>query len=100
MPAPKLERHVEKTVCIWADAHEILHTKLSGEGQPGKPDRVFWLPNGRPALVEFKRAGGKPTRLQQYYIERFKALGYSAAVIDRADEGVAWLEKLLTNPTR
>lgn len=100
MPLPKLERHVEKTVCIWADARGIKHTKLNGFGQRGKPDRVFWIRGGRPALIEFKRPGEEPSRLQRYHLEEFKALGYQVSVVERADEGVAWLESLMKKGKR
>lgn len=95
MPPPKLERHVEKTVRLWAEAHGILTTKMNGEGHSGMPDRVFWLPGGRPVIIEFKRPGAKASKLQEYYIGTLARNGYQVGVIDRADVAVEWLERLM-----
>lgn len=59
----------------------------------GFPDHVFWVPGGRPLIVEFKDVKGKtdPGReeLQMYYRRKLKRDGYRTAVVSAKD---GWLE--------
>lgn len=50
----------------------------------GWPDRMYLLPNGKVFFIEFKRPGGKLSRLQAHTIEMLKKLGHDVEVIDDA----------------
>lgn len=86
-----LESALEKAVCNWADAHGILHTKLNLQGRRGWPDRAFWTLGGRPILLEFKRKGEMPTKLQLYVIKQLRKLNYVVEWFDNAEEAIAEL---------
>lgn len=90
----KLEKqHVEKPVCDWADSRLIMHRKLNGEGKRGWPDREFFLPGGKPFLIEFKRPGEEPDPLQLETIGALRALGYDVEVHDDKNTAIAAILK-------
>jgi hypothetical protein len=89
----QLERNVEGPVCRWADARGIVHIKLNLWGRRAWPDREFFIKGGRPALVELKRRGKRPRRLQAHVIGILKELGYDVCYADNTGEAVAFLEK-------
>lgn len=86
------ERNIEARVVRWADQHAVLHTKLNVMLRRGLPDDIFWIPGGRPALLEFKRRGKKPTPLQAYTIKKLKALGYDVCWFDNSEKAIRYLE--------
>lgn len=77
-----LESAIEQPVVRWARSIGILVTKLQGIGNRSFPDRIFWIPGGRPLLIEFKAPGKKPTCLQKLTIERLRQAGYAVEVCD------------------
>lgn len=58
-------------------------------GQHGYPDRIFFIPGGRPLLIEFKSPGKKPRKLQVHRIKQLKDLGYAVEVHDDDKEALA-----------
>ena len=62
--------------------------KLSGPGHRGAPDRLFLLGSGEVIFVEFKRPGGKTTRLQDHIHHQLRDLGYHVEVCDSVDEAM------------
>jgi hypothetical protein len=86
---------VEAPVVRWARQNGIRQAKLSTPGQRGIPDRIFFLPGGRPCLVEFKRKGKKPTKLQAYTLKVLFDLGYNVFLTDDADKAIQYLERSL-----
>ena len=97
MPAKSspLERTIEAAVVRYAQQNGVLCTKLNIVGRRGWPDRCFWLPGGRPLFIEFKRAGLKPTPLQEHTHAQLRAAGYRVEVIDDAAQGVVVLRGAL-----
>ena len=87
-----LERTIEAAVVRAATRLGVLHTKLNLVGRRGWPDRCFWLPDGRPLFIEFKRSGLVPTPLQAHTHEQLRAIGYRVEVVDDAAVGVELLE--------
>lgn len=77
------ESSIEKAVVNKAAAYGILSVKL---GLEGWPDRIFWLPGGRPFLIEFKRPGETPDPLQLRRIDILRQLGYQTEVYDEATD--------------
>lgn len=86
-----LERSIESTVVAWARRQGVMVTKLQGLGNRSWPDRIFWIPGGRPCLIEFKRPGGKLTPLQAECIGKLAGCGYSVSVCDSADAAKAFI---------
>lgn len=80
------ESTIEKEVCAYAKTQGWLVFKLNGAGDRGKPDRLF-LKGGRAVFAEFKAPGKRPTALQAHYLERLRAAGFAAVVIDDVGAG-------------
>jgi hypothetical protein len=62
----------------------IVGSKLKVLGDTSWPDRIFWLPGGKPLLIEFKRPGYDPQPKQSDTHESLKDLGYDIQVHDNA----------------
>ena len=87
------ERNIEARVVRWAERRAIPHLKLNVMFRRAWPDRVFWIPGGRPALLEFKRRGKQPTPLQAHTIKKLKALGYDVCWFDNSEKAIRYLEE-------
>lgn len=86
-----LEKTIEAKVVKWAHERGILVTKLQGPGNRSMPDRCFWVPGGRPVLIEFKRSGGVLTKLQGMTIARLRIAGYRVEVFHSAIECIDFI---------
>lgn len=87
-----LERTIEHAVVEYARTQlNVRSIKLNLTGHRGWPDRLFFIPGGRPTLIEFKRPGAKPTRLQMEHISYLKARGYDVHTCDDTEIGKALL---------
>lgn len=64
-------------------------------GQQGDPDRIFWIPGGKPLIIEFKRPGEYPRPLQVEKIRRLVALGYNVGVADNVDDALRAVQQAL-----
>ena len=90
-----LESSIEREVVKWCKDHHVLTTKLSGMGQRGKPDRVFWMPEGKAVLAEFKRPGCIVTKLQLHNIHAYAELGFDVFVFYSAAQAITVLHRYL-----
>ena len=63
--------------------------KLNVRGNRAYPDRLFFVPGGRPTLIELKRAGDEPRPLQLHVMDMLRRFGYDVAWFD--DESAAFL---------
>ena len=75
------ESKIERAACrlIWTHLG-IKGSKLVTPGDTGYPDRIFWVPGGKPVMIEFKRPGELPTPKQLYIHNQLRALGYTVEV--------------------
>lgn len=82
---PTLENDIEQKACdlVWQYLG-IEGSKLKILGDTGYPDRIFWLPGGRPLLIEFKRPGEEPRAKQLQIHEQLRGLGYEVQVHDNS----------------
>ena len=96
-PLQILEReNVENPVVKYADKRGVRHIKLNTPGRSGWPDRVFWIPGGRPLVIEFKRPdGGTVSRQQADNIAYLERMGYDVHVVEEVSRGIALLEERL-----
>ena len=83
-----LERHVEHPVVDWARRHGIIQVKFEVPGQTGWPDRLFFIPGGRPLFIEFKRPGEVLEPKQIYYYHLLLSLDYHIEVHDNAKSAI------------
>lgn len=80
-----VESKIEQHACELAWKHlGIIGSKLVTPGDTGYPDRIFWIPGGRPLLIEFKRPGEEPRPKQEYIQNQLRKLGYQVEVHDNA----------------
>ncbi len=99
MPKPRKpkESALERACVAWARDRGILVTKNDTRANAGVPDRVFWLPGGRPLVVEFKREGEavKPRSVQEGILHHLVREGYYAAAVDTFEEFVAYATAMI-----
>jgi hypothetical protein len=75
------ESALEARCVKWARAKGIQVGKLSE--CIGLPDRIFFVPGGKPLILEFKDPrGDKDDPAQRWHVEKLKAQGYSAGFIE------------------
>jgi len=91
----RLETDLERAVCTYADKHGILHIKLNLRGRRGFPDRLFFIPGGKPLMIEFKREGEEPRRLQSYIHSQLVGLGYRVETADNTFDGFQLIDNAL-----
>lgn len=73
-----------------------LCIKLNPAGNVGIPDRLVLLPGGEMIFVEVKKPrGAKVARLQCYWCDRLRALGFRSVFAFTRDEVDALLEGLV-----
>jgi len=89
-----LERDVEKEIRIYAEGRGMIAIKLSGPGNRGKPDRLFFY-GGRVLIMEIKKPGEKPTKLQQQWLTAFKDADFDACWADRPGLGKTLIDKFI-----
>ncbi len=79
------ETSIERKACDLVYKHlGIEASKLIVKGDTGFPDRVFWLPGGKPFFIEFKKPGEKPTGKQLHIHNQLRKMGYRVEVHDDA----------------
>lgn len=91
MPRPgrtPRESKLERDAVAWARARRIVVAKLTQVA--GIPDRIFFVPGGRPLVVEFKKQKGWTAKgraeLQAYYLTKLRAEKYRVVKLDTMDE--------------
>lgn len=91
----KLEKDTEEKLINMVKRHGGLCLKWVCPGWSGVPDRIILLPGGRVLFVETKRPkGGKIAKLQTWWLERLRGLGFLAFRVNDA-AGVQALELVL-----
>ena len=79
------ESKIERDACrLVMQNLGIKGSKLVTPGDTGFPDRIFWIPGGRPLMIEFKRPGEEPSPKQEYIHGQLRQLGYKVEVHDNA----------------
>src|ERR1700761_1630652 len=91
-PANPLESYIEKKVVAYAKSKGIGSLKLNVQGRRNEPDRIFFVPGGKPLLIEFKRQGMYPRPGQQKRIEELVDLGYALIVCSSVAAGKLWID--------
>lgn len=81
-----LESTIEKKVKDYAKAKGWLSYKWSSPSVKGVPDRIF-LRAGKAVFVEFKATGKRPTKLQQYVINKLREEDCVVYVVDSIERG-------------
>jgi hypothetical protein len=95
------EKVAEKKANEWYDARfPAMRTKLNLQGRAGWPDQCYWIPGGRPFLIEFKAEGEDPRALQSFIHQQLRDHGYDIEVHDKAPEAIAAIKRRIEEGTR
>ena len=73
--------------CVkWARARGVQVGKLTE--CVGLPDRIFFVPGGRPLIIEFKRPDGlgSLSEAQVWHLAKLKEQGYAAVHVESKEE--------------
>jgi hypothetical protein len=89
------EKRIEDAVVRWAVERGCEVVKLPASTFKGIPDREFYLPGGLSQLMEFKRPGEVPTRIQKAVHSRFERLGHKVYVVTSVEQGIAILRRAM-----
>ncbi len=81
-----LEKNIEAKVSAHCTEEGILQQKLLG--QKGCNDRIYFLPWGGTVLIEFKKPGGKTTRLQKHTHTQLQDSGHHVYICKNADDAI------------
>ena len=87
------EIHIEEQCCRYAEIRRWEHIKLD-KAKRGWPDRLFFGPDGRSLMVEFKRPGERPRPQQVATHRRLETLGHPVQVVDSFEDFRALLDSL------
>lgn len=78
----KLEKEIERKLVDLVKLHGGICLKWVCPGWLGVPDRIVLMPGGRVYFVELKRPkGGEISRMQQWWADKLRALGFWALFI-------------------
>lgn len=79
------EAKVERAAVRYARQQGWRPFKWSSPGRRGVPDRVFFRKK-RFVAIEFKRPGGRTTKLQDRTIQQLQEEGFEAYVVDNIED--------------
>lgn len=68
--------------------------KFTSPQKRAVPDRLVLLPGGYAKFVELKAPGKKASPAQERELEKLKALGFEALVIDSKEAVDAWVKPI------
>lgn len=68
--------------------------KFTSPGNPGVPDRIVILPDGRTVYVELKTEIGRLAKIQKWQIEEMQKRGADVRVLKGIDQVNAFLEEV------
>ena len=88
-----LERKIESDVSEYAGRCGCMHLKLVMWGRVGWPDHLY-LYHGRVLFIEFKQAGERPRKIQEYIHERIRKHGFDVIVVDNNTDGRTAIDNL------
>ena len=90
------ESKIERRACDRAlDELGVTNSKLVTPGRTGFPDRIFYIPGGKPLLIEFKRPGEEPKPMQLYIHQLLRQLKYNVKVCDNVEDAVRYVREAL-----
>jgi VRR-NUC domain. len=92
---PSEKKAVEEPVVKYAVGLGIKVLKINPLWAAGWNDRIFFIPGGKPLIIEFKRPGGKVSKLQAQRHKELLRDGYDHHVIDNTEEGKALVRSRL-----
>ena len=74
--------------------------KFTSPGNPGVPDRIVILPDGRTIYVELKTEIGRLAKVQQWQLEEMRKRGADVRVLKGLDQVLEFLEEVRSGAIR
>lgn len=90
-PSKRRESALESTAVRWARDRGIVVAKLTE--LVGVPDRIFFVPGGKPLIIEFKARRNEPSETQAWYLDTLRAAGYDAHSCDTKEKFLTLMKK-------
>jgi len=91
-----LESRIEEELARRASEELGLRSlKLNVKGRRGYPDRLFFVPGGKPTFIELKRPGEQPRPLQKHIHKILRKLGYHVETHSDVQRALACLKKAI-----
>lgn len=75
-----------------------LVIKIIRANKSGIPDLLVLVPGGKAIFIEVKKPGGKPSKLQEYYIAQLRLLGFTAFWSNSVEDVVTTVSASLPDP--
>jgi hypothetical protein len=88
-----LEKQIEKAVCDYAKSKGFLVYKFTSPNRRSVPDRMF-IRAGLVFFIEFKRAGAKPTAMQDREAQKIAAQDINVYFVDDIEMGKSIIDTL------
>lgn len=82
-----LEKNIETNICTYAKKYGLFQVKFTSPSRIGLPDRMFISKDGEVFFIEFKAKGKKPTKLQEYTINKLRSYKVYCYVVDNIEYG-------------
>lgn len=90
------ETKAEDRTNEWYDLRfPLMRVKLNLQGRRGWPDQEYFIPGGKPLMIEFKAEGEEPRALQQAIHRKLKENGYEVETHTDAVEAIAAIKARL-----
>lgn len=94
MECVMLEKEIESWLSQQIEKMGGLALKFVSPGNPGVPDRIYILPNGRVWFVELKQLSGRASKIQKKQRERLLRLGCNYRLVRGLEGAKAYVEDL------
>lgn len=89
-----LERDIENWLNRQIESMGGLALKFVSPGNPGVPDRIYILPNGRVWFVELKQQLGKVAKIQKWQRQRLLSMGCNYRLVRGMEDAKAYAEEM------
>lgn len=95
---PKKQGMLESKIEVWLN-EQIRKIggksyKFVSPGNPGVPDRIYLLPDGKIYFVELKRIIGKLSNVQVWQRDQFQRMGIEIKVIYGMDQAKEFIKEI------
>lgn len=89
-----LEKDIETWLGKQIEKMDGLQYKFVSPGNPGVPDRIYVLPNGKVWFVELKQQQGRVARVQKWQRERFLKQGCNYRLVKGMKDARLFVKEL------
>jgi len=91
-----VESKIERKACsLILERYGIQSAKFTSPGMNGFPDRIYFVPGGKPVFIEFKEPGELPRPLQAFRIQWLRSIGYLVYWTDSVEGACEIIEDAL-----